>query len=99
MLALVLLGLTIPDHIHASEPNGSEAIVTPDLGDDHCPVPLYASPLGHCGSIHVDTCCVLLPATSAETAIMVVAHAEVPQPNWMAQLPGPPLRPPTFLVA
>ena len=99
MLALVFLGLTVPDHVHASEPNCLQAVAAPDLGDDHCPGPLNAPSLGHCGSIHADACCVPPPATSAETAVRVVARAEVPPSRWTAPLPGPPLRPPTVLVA
>jgi hypothetical protein len=99
MLALVLLGLTIPDHVHASEPNGPQAIVTPDLGDDHCPGPLHASPPGQCGSVHADACCVLPSAISAGIATVVSADAEVTQSLWIVRLPGPPLRPPTLLVA
>src|SRR4051794_23062157 len=99
MLALVFLGLTIPDHVHASEPDGPQAVAAPDLGDDHCPGPLTPPPRAHCGSIHVAACCALAPAPSAETAVRVVARPEAPPSRWTAPLPGPPLRPPTVLVA
>lgn len=99
VLSLVLLGFTIPGHVHASEFTGQQTVAAPDLSGDHCPGPLNAPSLGHCGSMHVDTCCVLPPVTTPETTITLVSRAEVPQPSWMAPVPGPPLRPPTFLVA
>jgi hypothetical protein len=42
---------------------------------------------------------VLPSAISAGIAAVVSADAEVTQSRWIVRLPGPPLRPPTLLVA
>src|SRR3712207_6211017 len=48
VLALVLLGLTVPGHSHAAEPAGHSAVVAAGHDGDHCPGPTHTPSPGHC---------------------------------------------------
>lgn len=100
MLALVLLGLTLPIHSHAADITSQQTIVAATDGGDHCPGPTDTSGSGHChASSYSHACCILLVATRAVAPAFARTWVPSREFRFAAIVTAPNPRPPARLVA
>lgn len=101
MLALVLLGLTMPGHSHASDLTRQQASVAASASDsgDHCPVPTDTSGPGHChASNYGHACCILFAATRAAEPAVTRKWAQTREFQLASIVTAPNPRPPAPLA-
>lgn len=100
ILALVLFGLTLSGHSHASGVTNSQAAVSASDGGEHCPGPIGPSGPGHCHtSSHVHDCCILLTVVRPAALAVTRSWGRAREFRLAEIVTAPTPRPPAHLAA